>query len=138
MYASDSAAKPQKPGSPYFTGVAGVSPSLHFSEKTAYDHMLDHNGKRGIMQLNNAKSKPSVSGFDLERKKEGANVKFSPPGGNGTKRVSSDEFPGVAQSVGRQLWELEAARSNRATRTNPPLRLSISAADCLCLLAHLN
>ena len=44
-------------------------------------------------------------------------MQFSPPGGNGTKRVSSDEFPGVAQSVGRQLWELEAARSNRATRT---------------------
>ena len=38
--------------------------------------MLDHNGERGIIQLNNAKSKPSVSRFDLERKKEGADVQF--------------------------------------------------------------
>ena len=51
-------------------------------------------------------------------------MQFSPPGGNGTKRVSSDEFPGVAQSVGRQLWELEAARSNRATRTKKVVFLS--------------
>ncbi len=30
------------------------------------------------------------SGFDLERKKETADVKFSPQGGNGTQQASSD------------------------------------------------
>ena len=83
MYAAGAAAIAQNLGTPYFTGVAEVSPSLHFSEKTAYDHMLDHNGRRGII----------------------------------TAQTQNFIFPGVAQSVGRQLWELEAARSNRATRT---------------------
>lgn len=66
----------RNPASPYFTGVAGVSPPLRFLAKPPNDHMLDHNGERGIIQLNNAKSKPSVSRFDLERKKEGADVQF--------------------------------------------------------------
>ena len=73
----------RNPGSPYFTGVRGTSPPLRFSEKPAYDHMLDHNGECGIIAA----------------------------------QTQNFIFPGVAQLVGRQLWELEAARSNRATRT---------------------
>ncbi len=34
------------------------------------------------------------SGFDLERKKETADVEFSPPGGNGTQQASSDDGAG--------------------------------------------
>ena len=29
-----------------------------------------------------------------------------------------NEFPGVAQLVARQLWELDVVRSSRTTRTN--------------------
>ena len=36
-----------------------------------------------------------------------------------------NEFPGVAQLVARQLWELDVVRSSRTTRTRiPPLKLS--------------
>ncbi len=49
-------------------------------------------------------------------------------GGRGiiTPQTQNFIFPGVAQLVGRQLWELEAARSNRATRTKAPLKSWIS------------
>lgn len=30
------------------------------------------------------------------------------------------EYPGVAQLVGRHIWDVEAARSSRATRTKAP------------------
>lgn len=30
------------------------------------------------------------------------------------------EYPGVAQLVGRHIWDVEAARSSRATRTKNP------------------
>ena len=83
MYAAGMTPKPQKPGSPYLTGIAGCSSSQLFSAKYPNDHMLDHNGERGII----------------------------------TPQTQNFIFPGVAQLVGRQLWELEAARSNRATRT---------------------
>ena len=36
------------------------------------------------------------------------------------------EYPGVAQLVGRHIWDVEAARSSRATRTKSPLKLLIS------------
>ncbi len=41
-----------------------------------------------------------------------------PAGGSRRAGCGSLLYPGVAQLVGRQLWELEAARSNRATRTS--------------------
>ena len=31
--------------------------------------------------------------------------------------IQAFEFPGVAQLVGRHIWDVEAARSSRATRT---------------------
>ena len=34
--------------------------------------------------------------------------------------------PGVAQLVARLIWDQEAERSNRSTRTNPPLKSTIS------------
>ena len=79
--------------------------------------MLDRSGGRGIIQPNTAKSNPGVRGFDLERKKKGADVLVSPPGGNGRPQISSDGFPGVAQLVARVLWEHQAAGSNPVTRT---------------------
>ena len=36
------------------------------------------------------------------------------------------EYPGVAQLVGRHIWDVEAARSSRATRTKIPLKSLIS------------
>ena len=36
------------------------------------------------------------------------------------------EYPGVAQLVARQLWELDVVRSSRTTRTKIPLKLLIS------------
>ena len=36
------------------------------------------------------------------------------------------EYPGVAQLVGRHIWDVEAARSSRATRTKIPLKSTIS------------
>ena len=36
------------------------------------------------------------------------------------------EYPGVAQLVGRHIWDVEAARSSRATRTKTPLKSLIS------------
>ena len=31
--------------------------------------------------------------------------------------IAKTEYPGVAQLVGRHIWDVEAARSSRATRT---------------------
>lgn len=39
----------------------------------------------------------------------------------GERNRISQTYPGVAQLVGRLLWEQEAARSSRATRTNGSL-----------------
>ena len=36
------------------------------------------------------------------------------------------EYPGVAQLVGRHIWDVEAARSSRATRTKIPPKSLIS------------
>lgn len=40
--------------------------------------------------------------------------------------MAENEYPGVAQLVGRHIWDVEAARSSRATRTKTPLKLLIS------------
>lgn len=36
--------------------------------------------------------------------------------------IAKTEYPGVAQLVGRHIWDVEAARSSRATRTKKPSR----------------
>ena len=36
------------------------------------------------------------------------------------------EYPGVAQLVARQLWELDVVRSSRTTRTKTPLKSLIT------------
>lgn len=36
------------------------------------------------------------------------------------------EYPGVAQLVGRHIWDVEAGRSSRPTRTKSPLKSAIS------------
>ena len=36
------------------------------------------------------------------------------------------EYPGIAQLVARLIWVQEAERSNRSTRTKPPLKSLIS------------
>ena len=36
------------------------------------------------------------------------------------------EYPGVAQLVGRDIWDQEAVRSSRTTRTKSPLKSLIS------------
>ena len=49
-------------------------------------------------------------------------MQFSPPGGTGTQRVSSDEYPGVAQLVGRQLWErVRGGRGGDGAKPGEPL-----------------
>ena len=40
--------------------------------------------------------------------------------------ITEIEYPGVAQLVGRHIWDVEAARSSRATRTKIPLKSLIS------------
>ena len=34
------------------------------------------------------------------------------------------KYPGVVQLVARDIWDVEAARSSRATRTKNPLKLT--------------
>ena len=41
-------------------------------------------------------------------------------------KMTEIEYPGVAQLVGRHIWDVEAARSSRATRTKIPLKSLIS------------
>ena len=36
------------------------------------------------------------------------------------------EYPGVAQLVGRDIWDVEVGCSSHLTRTKPPLKLTIS------------
>ena len=58
---------------------------------------------------------------------------------NGERGIMATDFvfPGVAQLVGRQLWELEAARSNRATRTKTPLGSVIpEGVSSICVEPH--
>ena len=43
------------------------------------------------------------------------------------------EYPGVAQLVGRHIWDVEAARSSRATRTKKPSR-SYASEGFLCFM----
>lgn len=43
------------------------------------------------------------------------------------------EYPGVAQLVGRHIWDVEAARSSRATRTKKPSR-SYTSEGFLCFM----
>ena len=44
------------------------------------------------------------------------------------------EYPGVAQLVERHIWDVEAARSSRATRTKIPLKSLISEGFFLFLV----
>lgn len=37
-----------------------------------------------------------------------------------------NQYPGVAQLVGRHIWDVEAGRSSRPTRTKSPLKSAIS------------
>lgn len=36
------------------------------------------------------------------------------------------EYPGIAKLVSRLVWDQETVRSSRTTRTNPPLKSTIS------------
>ncbi len=50
--------------------------------------------------------------------------------------INAVVYPGVAQLVGRHIWDVEAARSSRATRTKHPLKSRISVDVCY-FLSHL-
>ena len=40
--------------------------------------------------------------------------------------MAETEYPGVAQLVGRDIWDQEAVRSSRTTRAKSPLKSLIS------------
>ena len=83
-------------GKPCDACVCGICPDCQKQRKSGFDHINDHRQKKSLF-------------FPL------AVVSWQ-----------KNEYPGVAQLVGRDIWDVEVGCSSHLTRTKTPLKSLIS------------